>query len=144
MLLRPVFAWIWKIWNGGLAIHGGIIAGIIFVFFYTRKHDIDLLDILDVSQNKRFVDNYIDEEVDLSKILFVLTANDISSIPTALLDRLEIIDLTGYSNEEKTVIYFIVDRFQISKMRDIVHTIDEHAFITITEVADVFRSNMNN
>lgn len=60
-----------------------------------------LLDILDVSQNKRFTDNYIDEEIDLSKILFVLTANDISSIPTALLDRLEIIDLTGYSNEEK-------------------------------------------
>lgn len=60
-----------------------------------------LLDILDTSQNKRFTDNYIDEEIDLSKILFVLTANDISSIPSALLDRLEIIDLTGYSNEEK-------------------------------------------
>ncbi len=60
-----------------------------------------LLDILDVSQNKRFTDNYIDEEIDLSKILFILTANDLSSVPTALLDRLEIIDLTGYSNEEK-------------------------------------------
>ena len=39
---------IFKIWKGGLAIHGGIIAGIIFIFFYTRKHDISLLDILDV------------------------------------------------------------------------------------------------
>ena len=48
-----------------------------------------LLDILDVSQNKRFTDNYVDEEVDLSKVLFILTANDISSIPLALLDRLE-------------------------------------------------------
>ena len=37
-----------KLWEGGLAIHGGIIAGIIFIFFYTRKHDISLLDILDI------------------------------------------------------------------------------------------------
>lgn len=63
-----------------------------------------LLDILDVSQNKRFVDNYIDEEIDLSKVLFILTANDISSIPAALLDRLEIINLSGYSNMEKLYI----------------------------------------
>lgn len=48
----------------------------------------------------------------------------------------------GYSNQEKTVVYFILDRFQISKMRHIVHTIDETAFITITEVADVFKANM--
>lgn len=63
-----------------------------------------LLDILDVSQNKRFVDNYIDEEIDLSKILFILTANDISNIPPALLDRLEIIDLTVYTDNEKLLI----------------------------------------
>ena len=43
----------------------------------------------------------------------------------------------------KTMIYFIVDRFQISKMRDIVHGVDEGAFITITEVADVFKANMS-
>ena len=63
-----------------------------------------LLDILDVSQNKRFVDNYVDEEIDLSKVLFILTANDISSIPSPLLDRLEIINLQGYSDEEKIYI----------------------------------------
>ena len=63
-----------------------------------------LLDILDTSQNKRFVDNYIDEEIDLSKVLFILTANDVSSIPVALLDRLEIIDLSGYSDQEKIFI----------------------------------------
>lgn len=63
-----------------------------------------LLDILDTTQNKRFVDNYIDEEIDLSKVLFILTANDISSIPVALLDRLEIINLSGYSDEEKMYI----------------------------------------
>ena len=48
----------------------------------------------------------------------------------------------GYSNLDKTMIYFILDRFQISKMRDIVHGVDEEAFITITEVADVFKANM--
>ncbi len=63
-----------------------------------------LLDILDISQNKRFTDNYVDEEVDLSKVLFILTANDISSIPLALLDRLEIINLEGYSDNEKLYI----------------------------------------
>lgn len=63
-----------------------------------------LLDILDTSQNKRFVDNYIDEELDLSKVLFILTANDISNIPLALLDRLEMINLSGYSDQEKLYI----------------------------------------
>ena len=63
-----------------------------------------LLDILDVSQNKHFVDNYLDEEIDLSNVLFVLTANDISSIPLALIDRLEIINLSGYSLKEKIYI----------------------------------------
>jgi len=63
-----------------------------------------LLDILDVSQNKHFVDNYIDEEIDLSKVLFILTANDITTIPIALLDRLEIINLSGYSASEKLYI----------------------------------------
>ena len=63
-----------------------------------------LLDILDVSQNKRFTDNYVDEEIDLSKILFILTANDITNIPPTLLDRLEIIELTGYTDSEKLFI----------------------------------------
>ena len=72
-----------------------------------------LLDILDVSQNKKFVDNYIDEEIDLSKILFILTANNISSIPLALLDRLEIISLNGYSLNEKL---FICENYIIPNM----------------------------
>ncbi len=63
-----------------------------------------LLDVLDASQNKRFTDNYIDEEVDLSKILFILTANDISSIPPALIDRLEVINVPGYTESEKILI----------------------------------------
>ena len=49
----------------------------------------------------------------------------------------------GHSDLDKTMIYFILDRFQISKMKDIVHEIDREAFITISEVADVFKSNID-
>lgn len=60
-----------------------------------------LLDILDLEQNKMFVDNYIDEAFDLSKVLFVLTANTKENIPVELLDRLEIIELSSYTEFEK-------------------------------------------
>jgi len=60
-----------------------------------------LLSVLDSNQNSSFVDNYIDEEVDLSKVLFILTANNIDDIPIPLLDRLEIIKIDGYSEYEK-------------------------------------------
>lgn len=49
----------------------------------------------------------------------------------------------GYSNSDKTMIYFIVNRFQIAKMKDIVHSIDEKAYITLSEVADVFTLNQD-
>ena len=49
----------------------------------------------------------------------------------------------GYSNKEKTMIYFVVNRFQVTKLRNIVHAIDSAAFITISDVADVFSSNQN-
>ena len=60
-----------------------------------------LLDILDVSQNKEFIDNYIEEPFDLSKVLFVLTANNKDNIPLELLDRLEIIEINSYTLYEK-------------------------------------------
>lgn len=60
-----------------------------------------LLEILDKEQNRYFIDNYIEEPFDLSKVLFILTANDESLIPKALYDRLEIIQLSSYSNIEK-------------------------------------------
>ena len=60
-----------------------------------------LLDILDATLNKEFVDNYIEEPFDLSKILFVLTANDIKDIPDTLKDRLEIIEINSYTEAEK-------------------------------------------
>jgi len=60
-----------------------------------------LLEILDSEQNKTFVDNYIEEAFDLSKVLFILTANDESNIPSALIDRLEIIELSSYTEFQK-------------------------------------------
>jgi ATP-dependent Lon protease len=60
-----------------------------------------LLEVLDPEQNHSFYDNYLESEYDLSKTLFIATANDISQIQPALRDRLEIIDLSGYAVEEK-------------------------------------------
>ena len=60
-----------------------------------------LLDVLDKEQNNKFVDNYIEEEVDLSNVLFILTGNDEDKIPDALKDRLEIINLSSYTINEK-------------------------------------------
>lgn len=89
--------------------------------------------------------DFVVEGLDRSKSVMIVTekADEISA---ALMEEFKcgttkISGTGGYSNTEKTIIYFVVNRFQIYKMRNIIHTIDPKAFVTISEVADVFSSN---
>ena len=63
-----------------------------------------MLEVLDPEQNNAFHDNFLDMDYDLSKVMFIATANDTNSIPSPLLDRMELIEVSGYITEEKTEI----------------------------------------
>lgn len=89
--------------------------------------------------------DFVVEGLDRSKAVMIVTEKA-DEISTALMEEFKcgttkMSGTGGYSNTEKTIVYFVVNRFQIYKMRNIIHSIDPKAFVTITEVADVFRSN---
>lgn len=89
--------------------------------------------------------DFIVEGLDRSKAAMIITSRP-DEVCAALMETFETgltkIDAAGgYSNAPKTVVYFVVNRFQIARMKNIVHEHDPTAYITITEVADVFRSN---
>ena len=89
---------------------------------YKKDASTTLLDILDKEQNSMFIDNYIEEKFDLSKVMFILTANNVNTIPEALKDRLEIIELSSYTEYEKIEIarnYLIPKMLSSYKMENI-------------------------
>ncbi len=95
-----------------------------------------LLEVLDPEQNKEFIDNYLEVPFDLSKVMFITTANSLSTIPRPLLDRMEVIEVSGYTEDEKIN---IAERYLISKQ------LKEHGLssdnISISE--DALRSVIN-
>lgn len=91
--------------------------------------------------------DFIVEGFDRSKEVMIITDNA-NEISNALMKEFEcgttkIKAVGGYSNTDKTVVYFVVNRFQISKVRNIVNSVDKNAFMTISDVADIFKSNDN-
>lgn len=119
---------------------------ILYVICGLVHHDwiLPLYSIVTYMAGLKTVD-YVVEGFDRSKEVMIVTDSP-DEISKALMEAFgcgttKISAKGGYSNSEKTMIYFVVNRFQISKMRSIIHMIDPKAFVTISEVADVFKAN---
>ncbi|VEU21260.1 DEKNAAC102155 [Brettanomyces naardenensis] len=89
-----------------------------------------LLELLDPEQNNAFLDNYMDVPIDLSKVLFVCTANTLNTIPLPLLDRMEVIEISGYIEDEKIK---IAEKYLAPEAKK--HAGLEHVHVDITEEA---------
>ncbi|KAJ3324757.1 ATP-dependent Lon protease pim1 [Boothiomyces sp. JEL0866] len=93
-----------------------------------------LLELLDPEQNNSFLDHYMDVPIDLSQVLFVCTANSLETIPGPLLDRMEVISLSGYVAEEKVAIaskYLSPQSVEASGLKDYKVTLQEDAILAL-------------
>lgn len=111
--------------------------------FVTKSWILPLYSIVTYGAGLKTID-FIVEGLDRSKGVMIITDKP-DKVATALMEAFEsgttkIPAKGGYSDKDKTIIYFVVNRFQISRMRQIIHDIDPAAFVTIHEVADVFTS----
>lgn len=95
-----------------------------------------LLEVLDPDQNRQFRDHYIELPIDLSEVLFVATANDTSTIPRPLLDRMELIHISGYTQNEK---FHIAKEHLISKQYEANGMTKKNLVITDGAIKDIIR-----
>lgn len=96
-----------------------------------------LLEVLDPSQNKNFSDNFIEEDYDLSNVMFVATANHVENIPEALKDRLEIVELSGYTELEKID---IAKKYLIPKICEEHGIVKQSIFFEDDAIIEIIRS----
>ena len=95
-----------------------------------------LLEVLDPEQNNSFQDHYIDAPFDLSQVLFVATANVLDAVPAPLRDRMEVIELPGYAEEDKTI---IARRYLVPRQLRAVGLTPEQCIVTDEALAEVVR-----
>ena len=95
-----------------------------------------LLEVLDPEQNKEFMDHYLEVEYDLSKVMFICTANNKADIPAPMVDRLEIIDLSGYSEVEKEK---IAERYLVPRQKEENGLADKPVLIPKEGVLEIIR-----